>query len=171
MKTEKQKELVRSFLSTMPNERRPLYQEIITYLSELGYNPQKEKANLSFKHDSHNKQMAKMGITKGKETDPFFALRFSACQGYSQRFTDIVSTAIANHPKKTAHCLSGQCDYCSGEPHTHVYSVMFDNGDIKSHCGAYSLEIPNLCMGDIEEIKYLIKEEHEYLLQHEVRTV
>lgn len=170
MKTKKQKELVNSFLSTITNECRPLYQEIINYLSELGYNPKKEKSNLSFKHDLHNKQIAKMGITKGKDTNPFFSLRFSACQGYSQRFADIVSTAIANYPKKAARCLKKQCDYCSGDPHTHVYTATFDD-EIKSHCGAYSLEIPTLSMEDIEEVKSLIKEEHEYLLQHEVRTV
>lgn len=40
----------------------------------------------------------KMGIKKNKELPPFFALRFSACSRYSQRFTDIVSAAIVKYP-------------------------------------------------------------------------
>lgn len=171
MKTERQKELVNSFLSTPSDEYRPLYQDIIMYLSELGYNPQKEKMNLSFKHSLHNKQIAKMGIRQGKVLYPFFALRFSACRNYSQRFADIISAAIVKYPNKVAGCTSNQCNYCSGEPDTHVYTYIFPNGESKSHCGAYSLEIPGLSTEDLEEIKALINEEHEYLLQHEVRTV
>ena len=109
MKTKKQEELVNSFLSALGDEIRPLYQDIIMHLSELGYNPQKEKSNISFKHDLHNKQMAKMGIKKNKELLPFFALRFSACGGYLQRFTDIVSAAIVKYPSRAARCTSNCC--------------------------------------------------------------
>lgn len=167
MRTKRQEELVNLFLSILANEIKPLYQQIIVCLSELGYNPQKEKSNITFKHDLHNKQIAKMGVRNDKERSPFFALRFSACRGYSQRFGDIVSAAIVKYPSKIPSCTNNGCNYCSGEPDTHVYKYMFPNGESKSHCGAYALEIPNITADDIEELNRLIKEEHEYLLKHE----
>lgn len=163
MKIEKQKELINSFLSELDEKNRSLYQDIITYLSELGYHPQKVRGYMVFKHDLHNKQMAKMGIKKNKEQLPFFALRFSACTGYSKRFADIVSEAIAKYPARAARCINDECNFCRGEAVTHVYITLLPD----SHCGAYALEIPDITADDIEEIKKLIKEEHKYLLKHE----
>lgn len=167
MKTKKQEELVDSFLALLGNEIKTLYQDIIMYLSELGYHPQKERSYILFKHDLHNKQMAKMGIKKNKELSPFFALRFSACREYSQRFKDIVNVAVVKYPAREARCLNNSCDFCRGEAITHVYTYTFPDGENKSHCGAYVLEIPDIAVDDIGEIKKLIKEEHEYLLKHE----
>lgn len=165
MKTKRQEELINSFLSVLENEIRPLYQDIIIYLSELGYNPQKQRSYIIFKHDLHNKQMAKIGINK--DMSPFFALRFSACRGYSQRFTDIVSSAVNRNNFREGLCLSNGCNYCGGEAVTHVYSYTFSDGESKSHCGAFALEIPNLAADDIDEIKKLISEENDYLLKYE----
>ena len=167
MKTKKQEDLINSYILAIGDEIRPLYHEIINCLSELGYNPQKDKSNISFKHDLHNKQIAKMGIKKNKEFSPFFALRFSACNGFSQRFADIVSAAIIKYPSKVPRCIIGNCNYCAGEPDTHVYTYTFPDGKRKSHCGAFALEIPDITIDDMDEIKKLIKEEHEYLLEHE----
>jgi len=170
MKTKKQEELVDSYLSQLEDEMKPLYHEIIIYLSELGYNPKKDKSNISFKHDLHNKQMAKMGIniSKKKGSSPFFSLRFSACRRYSQRFADIVSAFIIKYPTRAAWCTTSKgCNYCGGEAETHVYTYIFSDGVSKSHCGAYAIEIPDITVNDISEIKKLIKEEHEYLLKHE----
>ena len=166
MKTKKQEELVNSFWATLGDEFEPLFQELIDCLSDLGYNPKKEKTNISFKHDLHNKQIAKMGMKKSGDISPFFALRFSACNGYSQRFADIVR-AIVKYPHKTAGCTSNNCSYCAGEPDTHVYICTFPDGENKSHCGAYALEIPDISADDVGEIKKLIKEEHKYLVEHE----
>lgn len=166
MKTKRQEELVNSFLSTLDDETRPLYKDIIMHLSKLGYHPHKQRSNIVFKHDRHNKQMSKIGIKKKTQT-PFFALRFSACRGYSQKFTDIVSSAITKYPTRTARCLENECSYCRGDAITHVYTYTFPDGETKSHCGASALEIPGITVDDIEEIKSLIREEHEYLIKHE----
>ena len=170
MKTKKQEELVESYLSQFGDDISPLYRDIIMHLSDLGYNPKKEKSNISFKHDLHNKQIAKMGtkILKKTELVPVFSLRFSACRGYSQKFTDIVSAAIIKYPSKAPLCLDNGCHHCAGEPSTHVYTCTFPDDESKSHCGAYALEIPDISADDIYEIKRLIKEEHEYLMTHEV---
>jgi hypothetical protein len=170
MKNKKQEELVNAYISRLNDDIKPLYGELTTYLSELGYNPKKEKSSISFKHDKHNKQIAKMGMntSKKKGEQPFFALRFSACRGYSQRFEDIVAAYITKYSTRTARCISGGCDFCAGEPETHVYTYICPNGEKKTHCGAYGVEIPNIKAEDIQEIKKLLKEEHEYLYEHEV---
>jgi hypothetical protein len=169
MKSKKQEELVNSYLSMVGDEIRPVYRDIVIYLSELGYYPKKEKNNISFKHDLHNKQMAKMCMKGSKVSSPFFALRFSACKGYSQRFANIVSANIIKSPSKTPGCLVNSCNNCKGEPAAHVYTYTFSDGETKSHCGAYALEIPDITANDLDEIKKLIKEEHEFLVKHEAR--
>ncbi len=167
MKTKKQEEIVYSFLSALGDEVRPLYQDIVVCLSELGYYPQKEKSNISFKHDLHHKQIAKMGIKNNKALLPFFALRFSACRDYSQRFADIVGAAITKYPHRAARCPSGGCNFCKGEAVSHIYTYMFPDGESKAHCGSVALEIQKMTVDDIEEIKKLIQEEHAYLVKHE----
>lgn len=171
VKTKRQEELVNSFLSVLGDEIKPLYQDIIMYLSKLGYNPQKQRSYIIFKHDLHNKQMAKTGVRINKDKSPFFALRFSACRGYSQRFTNIVSAAVNKDKFREALCLNNGCNYCGGEADTHVYTYIFPDGERKSHCGAVALEIPNITADDMCEIKKLIQEEHEYLLKHNADTL
>lgn len=169
MKTKKQKELIDSFLRTLDAEDKSVYRDIIVYLSELGYNPKKERSHISFKHSRHNKQIAKIGIRNKKELSHFFALRFSACNDYSQKFAEVVRTNIEKYPSKTPGCIGNSCDYCAGEPDTHIYSYTYPDGEKKAHCGASALEIPNICADDSNEIKQLIKEEHEYLLKYEAK--
>lgn len=166
MKTKKQEELVNSFLSELDEEREPLYQSIIMHLSELGYHPQKQRSYIVFKHDSHNKQMSKIGIDARIKL-PFFSLRFSACRGYSQRFADVVGAAVGKDHFREALCLKGACDFCRGEAATRVYTYTFPNGESRSHCGAVALEIPNVTANDLVEIEKLIREEHNYLMKHE----
>lgn len=167
MKTKKQKELIEAFLSSIGEEIRPVYRERAAYLAELGYYPHREKSSISFKHDLHNKQMAKIGFGRGKAPAPFFALRFSACRGYSQRFADIVGDAAVRYPSRAARCTDGGCDFCAGDPETHVYTALSPDGEAKYLCGANALAIPNLSADDIEEIKRLIAEENAYLLKHQ----
>ncbi len=167
MKTKRQEELVNSFVSMLGNESKPLYLDIIMCFTELGYYPQKENSNISFKHSLHNKQIGKFGMKKGKAPSPFFALRFSACHGYSQRFVDIVNASIARYPSRAALCINAGCTHCSGAADTHVYTCTSVDGKKKANCGAYALEIPDIAADDIDEIKKLIKEEHGYLMEHE----
>lgn len=167
MKTKKQEELINEFLSKLGEELRPLYQEIILYLSEIGYHPYKQRAYIIFKHDLHNKQMSKTGIRVNKDKSPFFALRFSACKGYSERFVEIVKSAVSEDNFSEAKCMYNGCDFCRGEAATRVYTYTLPDGEIRSHCGAVALEIPNITSDDLGEIRKLIREEHEYLLKHE----
>lgn len=164
MMTVKQEKLVNSFLSDIDEQIKPLYYEIISYLSSLGYNPKKEKSSLSFKHTLHNKQIAKIS---SRDNLPVFALRFSACRDYSQRFEDIVKAYIVKYPTRSSRCTGDGCNYCGGTAETHVYTAVFSNCEIRTHCGSYALEIPDLRPDDIGEIKQLIQQEHTYLLENE----
>lgn len=166
--TKKQEELVKLFLSQLDEQNKSIYCELISCLVSLGYNPKKEKSNLSFKHSLHNKQMAKMSI---RDTLPVFALRFSACRGYSRRFEEIVKAFIMKYPARVSRCTSDGCGYCGGEAETHVYTALFLGGETRMHCGAYALEVPDLRSDDIEEIKKMIQQEHAYLLAHEAGVV
>ena len=169
MPNKKQTELIDSYFSNLNDETKTLYREIITHLSGLGYSPKKVKSAISFMHGGHNKQIAKMGMRTGKKTNPapFFSLRFSACAGYSERFDKIVGDYIEKYPTRAAMCVSGGCGFCKGAADSHVYKYKFPGGEIKSHCGAYAIEIPGVDAGDLDEIKKLIFEEHEYLMERE----
>ena len=167
MVTKRQEELVHTYLLGLDDKTRPLYREIAGQLYELGYHPHKERSYLVFKHDLHNKQMAKMGRKNDKAQTPYFALRFSACRGYSPRVAGIVAAAVARYPARAARCIDGGCHFCQGEPASHVYTHTFSDGRSQSHCGAYALEIPDILPEELDEIKRLIQEEHAFLLKYE----
>ena len=135
MKMKKQEELAESYLSQLNDALRPLYRDLIEYLSALGYNPKKEKSALSFKHGLHNKQMAKMGTRPGKNQEPipYFSLRFSACRLYSQRFADIIRRNIDKHPGKVPGCINGECHFCAGEPSAHTHFRTAKASHIAAH--------------------------------------
>jgi hypothetical protein len=167
MKTKKQQELVDSFLDVLDHELGSLYREIVMYLSELGYFPRKQRSYIVFKHDMHNREMAKMGMTL-KDVSPYFELRFSACKGYSERFAEAVRAYISNNPNKLfPHCESGKCVFRADGDRAPYYEVAFPDGETKSCCGAKALRIPNDDLVAINEVKLLIKEEHEYLMKHD----
>lgn len=168
MKTKKQQELVDSFLDALDNELGALYREIVMCLSELGYYPRKQRTYIVFKHDLHNREMAKMGMTWTKDASPYFALRFSACKGYSKRFEDVVRAYINKNPSKLfPHCENDRCVFRDDGERAPYYEVEFLHGETQSCCGAKALVIPNNDLVAIDEIKMLIKEEHNYLVKHE----
>lgn len=169
MKTKKQQELVDSFLDVLDNELGSLYREIVMYLSELGYYPRKQRSYIVFKHDLHNREMAKMGMTWAKDDDsPYFSLRFSACKGYSERFADVIRAYINKNPNKLfPHCKNGRCVFRADGERAPYYEVTNLDGEKQSCCGAKALLIPNDDLLAMDEIKMLVKEEHEFLMRHE----
>lgn len=156
-----------TFLSNNENDQTPLYLEIAVYLSEIGYNPKKQRTSIVFNHDSHNKQIAKFGITRTKDHLPYFALRFGSCQGYSEKFRNLVGEVIEKEASQVAKCVAGECDFCKGEPMTHVYVHESTKGETITRCGALPIAIPDISANDMDEIKKLIWEQHVYLMKHE----
>ncbi len=157
-----------SFLSVLPDETRPVYQDVIRYLSGLGYHPRKERSYLLFMHPGHQRQMVKMGITHTKDHSPYFALRFSACQDYSRRFAEIVKANIEKNPDRLfPHCKDGKCIFYAQGENAPAYRYVYPDGTQKALCGAKALVITEISAQDVGEIKRLIQEEHEYLMAHE----
>ena len=81
MRTLKQTEILEEYLSGLQPEQAQVWRELALYLAGLGYDLKRQRANLVFACSLHRKQIAKIGFDKAGE--PFFALRFSACRGYS----------------------------------------------------------------------------------------
>lgn len=167
MKTKKQAELIESFLSGLETAKQPLFRELILHLSDRGYNPHKQRSFIVFKHDLHNKQIAKIGMRGKKNPDPFFALRFSACRNYTERFAKIVRAAVTGEGARPAACMSGECGFCAGDAPDRVYTLVMSDGAVQTACGAGALDIPDITAADIPDIKKLIDEENRYLLKHQ----
>lgn len=170
MNTPKQEEMIASFLSMLGDDVKPLYQQLIAHLTALGYHPCKEKSSISFKHDLHNKQIAKISMKKNGEHPPYLALRFSACRNYSKKMSGVVAGYMLKYPARAARCVHNGCNFCSGDAITHVYTYTTPDGERKTHCGAYAIELPDITPDDMEEIRKLMYEEHQYLLKHEAGT-
>jgi len=65
MPNENQKQLVSNLLSSMSDEDRIIYKQVIDMLFELGYVPQKQKSAdlvLDFKNNKLKEKMAKIGV-------------------------------------------------------------------------------------------------------------
>lgn len=166
MARDKKSNIAETFLSMLSADERLIYEPIIAHLLELGYRPQKQSVRgyvVSFKHTLHDRQIAKIGI-RGKKPAVFFALRFSACAGYSQRFVDVVRDIVLASDQYVVRCDT--CRLCKGDRHMYTYEL--PNGEIASRCGAYAYEIPGVTLEDVDEIKRLIKEQHEYFMAYAV---
>lgn len=165
--TQKQRELAEGFLSNLEPEQGKLYWELIFHLSHLGYRPVKQGDSLVFRCRQHHKHIAKMGFSPGRE--PFFALRFSACKGYSQRFEEIVREAVSKEDYKALSCMEGGKAHCRGPVDQRVYACQLPGGEKRYFCGAIALKIPNLSQRDVGELKKLMEEEHRFLMEYGAR--
>jgi len=57
----------------------------------------------------------------------------------------------------------GYCgDICTGGGYGYYYK--FSDNDIVSRCGAYPIVIPDVTENDIDELKCVIMEQHDYFL-------
>lgn len=165
MRTQKQKELIEAYLAQLEPEQAEVFRELILHLSHLGYDPQKQRANIVFNCPWHGKQVAKIGFDKTGQ--PFFGLRFSACRGYSPRFEKIVGDWVTGPKYRTAPCTQNACGFCRGKPEEHTYGYTMPDGEVRRHCGTVALAIPGLGPADLPEIKSLMEEEHRFLMEHE----
>ena len=155
-----------AFYTMIRGEEKLVYQPVIDMLVELGYTPMKKQTKgyiLSFSNIDHNRVLARCGIREGSE-NAFFGLRFSSCTNYSNKFAEIVRDRLLSSNNRLAKC--GECGFCKGDKF--VYTFTFPNGETKAACGAFVLEIPNVTTDDIDEIKKLIAEQHEYFMKYAV---
>lgn len=167
-KLKKWEKNINEFNEMICAEEKSVYKPIMEYLTELNYTPIKKRTKgfiLSFTNLEHNRVMARFGIREGS-LNSFFGLRFSACNTYSDKFANVIRERIESKNNRLAKCDS--CKYCKGNKFVYVYK--FPNGETKAACGAFMLDIPNVKMEDIDEIKKLIKEQHEYFMKYALYT-
>jgi len=160
---------VSEFYEMISNNERQVYQPIIEYLVELGYTPLRKRTKgfiLSFSNLAHNRVIARFGVRNDAD-QAFFGLRFSSCNEYSDKFADVIRDRILSSNNRLAKCA--ECRYCKGSKF--VYSYTFPDGESKAACGAFVLEIPSISMDDLDEIKALIKEQHDYFMKHALYTL
>ena len=155
---------INEFYEMISNEEKLVYQPIINALVDLDYIPLRKRTKgfvLSFNNLAHNRVLARFGVREGEEK-AFFGLRFSSCTNYSNKFAGVIRDRILSSNNRLAKC--DKCGYCKGDKF--VYNYTFPNGESKSACGAFVLEIPDVGLSDVDEIKKLIDEQHKYFMKY-----
>ena len=174
--TKKQQILIDEFIGLLSEDDNSVYEKIIYYLFELGYIPQKQKVKdfvISFKHKENGKVISKVGLRK---QNAFVSVRFFACKSVSERFIDALRKDIDSRDGQytaplptvpdTASMVKNKCGYC-GDICTgggFGYYYKYPDGKIVSRCGAYPIIIPDVKDNDIDELKRIILEQHNYFL-------
>ncbi|WFR59573.1 hypothetical protein QA584_10910 [Anaerocolumna sp. AGMB13025] len=157
-------EFILEFYEMISSEERLVYQPIIEALVELDYTPIRKRTKgfiLSFNNLAHNRVIARLGVREGTGK-AFFGLRFSSCIKYSDKFASVIRDRILSSNNRLAKC--GDCGYCKGDKF--VYTYTFPNGESKDACGAFVLDIPEVTISDVSEIRKLIAEQHEYFMKY-----
>ncbi len=157
-------EFISEFYDMISDEEKLVYQPIIEALVELDYTPMRKRTKgfiLSFNNLAHNRVLARFGVREGCG-EAFFGLRFSSCLHYSDKFANVIRDRILSSNNRLAKCR--ECGFCKGDKF--VYTYTFPDGETKSACGAFVLEIPEVTLSDVSEIKELIREQHEYFMKY-----
>jgi len=174
--TKKQQILINEFIGLLSEDDKSIYEKIIYYLFDLGYIPQKQSVKdfiISFKHKENGKVISKMGIRK---QNSFVSIRFFACKSVSEKYIDALHKDIGvcegQYTVKlpinpdAASMITNKCGYC-GDICTGGgvgYYYTFPDGKMVSRCGAYPIIIPDIKENDIDELKRVILEQHNYFL-------
>lgn len=171
--TQKQQALIEEFISILPENEKNVYSKIIYYFVELGYIPQKNRSFLSFKHKINGKIIAKIRKDEIK-------IKFLACKDIPQKYIDALRREMdannGQHSMKVPSpdnspvpagvimkkCTLLSCNVCTGGKMRYYYQ--FSDGKEVFRCGAYPVLIPDIKESDIEELKRLILEQHNYFL-------
>ena len=184
--TNKQQSLIDDFLNVLSEDDRYDFENVINSIVELGYIPQKQKVRdfvLSFKHNQNGKIIAKVGIRKQKG---FLSIKFFACKNVPEKYikslrneADLNEERAKNNEKPVSsgpvpdrnpipsntimkNCTVGVCSVCTGGRMRYYYQ--YPDGKEIFRCGAYPVLLPDIAENDIEDIKRLISEQHNYFL-------
>lgn len=160
-------------MSLLTEQDALLYRQIIDYLVELGYVPQKQKVRgyvLSFRHGQSNKVIAKAGVSGGKDKRPFVSIKFFDCKSVPVKYCEALRHEIESHGGRYCGPLRsnirknacGRCPPCTGDGLGYYY--VHPDGREVLRCGAYPIVIPDLTPHDIDHMKQLILEQHSYFL-------
>ena len=173
--TQKQKSFIDELINALPEDDKNAFEKIALYLCELGYIPQKQKVRdfvLSFKHNTNGKVIAKMGIRK---QNGFVSIRFFACKNVPGKYMDALRKDIGERkgqysaplqPVNPLDMITNKCGYCgsicSGGGLGYCYK--HSDGTEVPRCGAYPVIIPDVNEDDVDEMKQVIREQHDYFI-------
>ena len=172
--TQKQESLINELINALPEDMQSVYEKIALYLCDLGYVPQKQKVKdfiLSFKHSMNGKVIAKMGIRK---QNGFVSLRFFACENVPEKYMDALLRDLESREGQYSaplranpvNMMTNRCGHC-GSVCTGGglgYCCKYPDGREVPRCGAYPIIIPDVKVTDIDEMKQVIFEQHQYFL-------
>lgn len=177
--TAKQTALMHELLNQLPKDQQEVYGQIVEYLAELGYRPQKQRVSnftLSFKHNIHGKTIGKTRMYKGKGC---LSIKFFACTHVPERFLqalyaeakeaeDAYTRSIPPPdrepmpPNGIMKKCTSSCTVCTGG--SMRYFLQCPDGKEIFRCSAYPVLIPNITENDLTDLKRLILEQHQYFL-------
>ena len=182
--TVKQTALINEFFCLLPKDDAEYFKEIINYITSLGYAPHKQKVHdfvLSFKN-KNGKVLAKIGTHKNGIR---FRIKFHACKNLPEwclkalwtehyeneqanRFQGGIKRVLDN-PLLLSDVMikcSSSCRNCSVR-----YYHEFNDGRVIDRCSAYPVEIPNASEIDMNELKNVIMEQHNFFMSDDIFSV
>ena len=177
--TQKQSELIKNLKELIPKDDEEIFSNIIDYIVELGYIPQKQKVQnflLSFKHSKNEKVIAKIGV---KKQIGHLSIKYFACKNIPKKFIEALYDEAAENenryslpvpppdiepmiPNIIMKKCTNSCNICTGG--NMRYYLNFDDGKNIFRCSAYPVLIKNIKHNDIKDLKRLIFEQHNYFL-------
>lgn len=166
MVNEKNGQLLKDFISELPENYREMFRDIAEYAIALGYTPKKTKSKdfvLDFSKSKVKRTIMKMEIHDNaiKKNVPGLRLKFYASKDYSDIFRQGIQRVIEEFNGRYTGCYG--CGRCKGglEGYTYAYA----DGKKVYRCGSELISIHNFNPGNIPEIKTLIKTQDEFFMQ------
>jgi len=146
--------------------------QIMDFLTQLGYVPEKQRVKgyvLSFRHIQNGRVIAKIG-TRGSKQKATISLKFFGCKTVPLKYSDALRAEIESHNGQYCGPLRdnviknrcGFCKQCTGGGVAYYYA--YPDGREILRCGAYPILIPDLTLNDIDDMKKVLMEQHEYFL-------
>ena len=177
--TGKQAALINELIDYLPAEEKHAYGEIMNYFAELGYFPQKQKVSdftLTFKHNANKKVIGKVSVHRQKGC---LRIKYFACMNVPEKYIKaLYDEAVENENRYSREVpppdnepmpsnvimkkCTLSCDACSGG--SMRYYIRFPDGKAIFRCSAYPVLVPDITENDIEDLKQVILEQHNYFL-------
>ena len=162
-----------ALVKALPDCDKAMYLEIAEYATALGYSPTKAKTTsepVVFAKTIKgfgNRRLCKISPPNPEmDHDPKtnFALSFYATTKYTEVFHEGVRVLCESRKSRRTHegndngC--GDCDKCTG------YFYTYTNGKTTGCCHDRLIEIPHINLEHLDEIKRMMKVQHEFWTRH-----
>jgi hypothetical protein len=170
MISEKATQLLKDFISELPESYREMFQDIAEYSISLGYTPKKTRSKdfaLDFSKSKVKRTIMKMEVHDNaiKTNGPGLRLKFFANKNYSDVFKQGIQRVIEEFNGKYTGCYG--CGKCKGELEGYTYT--YNDGKKVFRCGGELIAIHNFNPKNIPEIKRLIKGQDEFFMKNNLK--